>query len=76
METDPRTLLTSGCGHCVKSLVRECDFPSLWSFLLAPETGSGQEQGCLSWVGAGGHRFPVSLAPPQAYLYERRVRSC
>lgn len=64
METDPRTLLTSGCGHCVKSLVRECGFPSLWSFLLAPETAEvGRNRVASAGWGPGG-TVSLSLLHP------------
>lgn len=55
METDPSTLLTGGHGHWGKGLMHACGFPSLWSSLLAPETGEvGRNRAASAGWGPGG----------------------
>ena len=63
MSTGSRTLFTSGRGHCVRGLMHECGSPSLWSFLLAPETGAMVGTGLPQQGGVGG-TVSLSLLHP------------
>lgn len=62
IESDSRTLFTSGLSHCVKGHIYEFGLPSLWSFPPTLEAGLPQQHG----VGevphaflAGGERGPA-----------------